>query len=229
MEKSKIQISFSFESLISIPFCACIMFASTSAVPSSLVDVWWNVISGLLLAWKFQQSIQEWLGHYVSGSLSYLKMNLCRNSRMYCFEMKLILEGICGIYNNKETSFKIGILERTRGIFDNYKMGNVLLAWWIYNRNVWEHLCILLSRSYWHYLCSLCQPWESCGGLYSRLKFGFLLNQFLLEFLLLIWIVSLITLLIVLMFSHVRMEQLFPFTSSNHCEQNIQLNIVKRN
>lgn len=48
---------------------------------------------------------------------------------MYCFEMKLILEGIFGIYNNKETSFKIGILERTRGIFDNYKMGNVLLAW----------------------------------------------------------------------------------------------------
>lgn len=56
-------------------------------------------------------------------------MNFCRNLRMYCFEMKFILEGIFGIYNNKEIFFKIGILERIRGIFDNYKMGNVFFVW----------------------------------------------------------------------------------------------------
>lgn len=38
---------------------------------------------------------------------------------MYCFEMKLVLEEIFGDYNNTETSFKIGILERMRKIFVN--------------------------------------------------------------------------------------------------------------
>lgn len=38
---------------------------------------------------------------------------------MYCFEMKLVIEGIFGDYNNTETSFKIGILERIKRIFVN--------------------------------------------------------------------------------------------------------------
>lgn len=54
-----------------------------------------------------------------SGSLYYLKMNLLRNSRLYCFEMKLVLEEIFGNYNNKETTFQIGILERIKQIFVN--------------------------------------------------------------------------------------------------------------
>ena len=47
-------------------------------------------------------------------SLYYLKMNLVKNSHMYCFEMKLVLGGISGNYNNEETSFKIGILEKVK-------------------------------------------------------------------------------------------------------------------
>lgn len=38
---------------------------------------------------------------------------------MYCFEIKLILEEIFGNYNNKDTSFKIDILERIEQIFVN--------------------------------------------------------------------------------------------------------------
>ena len=33
---------------------------------------------------------------------------------MYCFEMKLVLGGLSGNYNNEETSFKIGILEKVK-------------------------------------------------------------------------------------------------------------------
>lgn len=91
-------------------------------------------------------------------------MNLVRNSHMYCFSMKLVLRGISGNYNSEETSFKIGILERIIRIFDNYKMEKALLVWWIRNGNVWEHLWILLSKSRWHYLCSLCRKlrWVLC-------------------------------------------------------------------
>lgn len=91
-------------------------------------------------------------------------MNLVRNSHMYCFAMKLVLRGISGNYNSEETSFKIGILERIIRIFDNYKMEKALLVWWIRNGNVWEHLWILLSKSRWHYLCSLCRKlrWVLC-------------------------------------------------------------------
>lgn len=52
-------------------------------------------------------------------SLCYLKMNRVRISHMYCFQMKLALGGISGNYSNEETSFKTGILERIKWIFDN--------------------------------------------------------------------------------------------------------------
>lgn len=62
----------------------------------------------------------EWLGlSKKSDSLYYLKMDLVRNSHMHCFEMKLVLEEIFGDYNNKETFFKISILERIKQIFVN--------------------------------------------------------------------------------------------------------------
>lgn len=48
---------------------------------------------------------------------------------MYCFEMKLVLEEIFGNYNNKETSFKIGVLEKIKQIFVNEQMENAVLAW----------------------------------------------------------------------------------------------------
>lgn len=56
-----------------------------------------------------------------------------------------------------------------------------------------------------------------------------LLSQVLLRFQPLIWIMRLIRWLIVFMFARVRREQLFQFTSSNHCRQSLQLNEVSRN
>lgn len=70
---------------------------------------------------------------------------------------------------------------------------------------------------------------ESCGGFYAGLKFVLLLNRFLLRLLLCVRIMNLITQPIVLMFCHVRMKQLFQFTSSSPCELTSQLNVVKRN
>lgn len=60
------------------------------------------------------------------GSLYYLKMNLVIHTCIA--EMKLVLGGISGNYNNEETSFKIDILEKVKWISDNLKNGERLVA-----------------------------------------------------------------------------------------------------
>lgn len=118
IDNSRMWIFSSFESCICLPCCACTMrcFLSATFMGGRLTehDKWSP--AGLEGSAIYPESCGLSRKSY---SLCCLKMILVRNPHMYCSEMKLVLEDIFGNYSNKETSFKIGILEKIKQIFIN--------------------------------------------------------------------------------------------------------------